>query len=111
MKSQISTSEETVGLFLANGFTKKETAVRLQKSERTVGRQADELYKKTGSRNLADITRFMVKRYRGVDGLVNALSDITAICFFGFMVWTFLNNTDTNFLDEVKASVNSLFMR
>jgi DNA-binding CsgD family transcriptional regulator len=90
MKNSISHAEETVGLMLAEGFTKKEVATQLHKSIRTVDRQTDDLYKKTNSRNLADITRFMVNRYTGIpveDVLIHAMHDLTVLVAAAFLTW------------------------
>lgn len=102
----ISPAEKTVGLFLAHGFTKKEIANKLNKSERTIGRQADDLYKKTGSRNLADITRFIVRRYTGIaveDVIINALRDLTILVFGIFLFEAVAANTE-----ELKAAIQEL---
>lgn len=105
MKESISPAEETVGILLAEGFTKKEVANKLHKSIRTVGRQTDDLYKKTNSRNLADITRFFVKRYTGIpieDILVRAAHDATIAIAAAFLTWCALQ-------PEVAEKVNALF--
>jgi DNA-binding CsgD family transcriptional regulator len=90
MKNLISPAEKNVGLMLAEGFTKKEVANRLHKSIRTIERQSDMLYKKTGSRNLADITRFMIARYTGIaveDILIRAAHDTTIAVAAVFLAW------------------------
>lgn len=109
METKLTPAEEAVGLFLANGFTKKETANHLNKSERTVGRQADDLYKKTGSRNLADITRFMVIRYKGVDGLIHAIHDVTLAFITGFLFWALFEGTDQSLYEALKTSLHTIF--
>ena len=53
----IAAEEKKVGILLARGYTKKEVAQKLDKSVHTVGKQTSRLYEKTGSKNLADITR------------------------------------------------------
>lgn len=105
MKQSISPAEENVGILLAEGFTKKEVANRLHKSVSTVCRQTDDLYKKTHSRNLADITRFFVKRYTGIpveDILIHAAHDFTVMLAAGFLTWCALQ-------PEVAEKVNTLF--
>jgi DNA-binding CsgD family transcriptional regulator len=89
MKST-TTKQNQVALFLASGFTKKEVATKLHKSENTIRRQTDEFYKKTGCRNLADLTRFVVTRYSGIhvnDILINAMKDITVISGLVLFSW------------------------
>jgi DNA-binding CsgD family transcriptional regulator len=108
MKNLISPAEETVGLMLAKGFTKKEVANQLHKSIRTVERQSDMLYKKTNSRNLADITRFMIRRYTGIaveDILIHAMHDITILAALCLTFWA----ADTlGALDEMKAAISNV---
>ena len=60
MKQKLSPAEINVGCLLALGFTKKEIALKRNKSESTVRHQAESLYLKTESKNLADITRYMI---------------------------------------------------
>ncbi len=109
METKITPAEETVGIYLASGFTKKEIASICKKSERTIGRQADDLYKKTGSRNLSDITRFMVRRYKSVDGLLNAVQDIAVLGLIVGMIYTAFTTNEIRWMDELKTSVFSLF--
>lgn len=109
MKQSISTAEETVGIMLAKGFTKKEVANHLHKSVRTIGRQADDLYKKTGSRNLADITRYMIRRYSGIsveDILINAAHDLTIVVAAAFLTWCALQ---PEVAEKLNAALTSLF--
>lgn len=89
MKTQITPAEEKVGLMLSSGFTKKETANKLGNSEKTICRHADSLYKKTGSKNLADITRFFYMRYTGSreDILIKAVHDSLVVGVVLFSVW------------------------
>ncbi len=71
---------EKVGLLLAAGYTKKEVATKLNKSFHTVNMQSRRLFEISGSRNVADLTRFMVGRYSGIpveDIIINALHDLT----------------------------------
>lgn len=73
---------EKVGLLLAAGYTKKEVANKLDKSFHTVNMQARRLFEISNSRNVADLTRFMVRRYSGVpveDIIINALHDLSLI--------------------------------
>lgn len=106
MNKEITPSEERVGLHLAAGFTKKEIANKLGNSQRTIDRHTDNLYKKTGSRNLADITRWMMNRYTGVreDVLIHLVHDVTLIVFVGFMAW--VANT-VGMLDELKTALDN----
>jgi len=108
MKSLISPAEENVGLMLAKGFTKKEVATRLHKSIRTVERQSDMLYKKTGSRNLADITRFMIARYSGLaveDILIRAAHDATIAVAVVFFAWCAVQPET---LDKITAALTTV---
>lgn len=80
--SSISKAEELNGILLSQGYTQKEVANIRNKSTRTISNQVDRFYKKTGCRNLADLTRFMVHRYSGVpveDVLLNALHDLSLV--------------------------------
>jgi DNA-binding CsgD family transcriptional regulator len=60
MKQKLTHAEINVGCLLALGYTKKEIALKRKKSESTIRHQAESLYLKTESKNLADITRFMI---------------------------------------------------
>jgi DNA-binding CsgD family transcriptional regulator len=108
MKNQISHAEEIVGLMLAEGLTKKEVANNLHKSIRTIGRQSDMLYKKTGCRNLADITRFMIARYSGLaveDILIRAAHDATIAVAALFLAWCAMQPET---IDTLKATLTNL---
>lgn len=79
---------ERVALLYAQGHTKKEISQITGKSIHTVGMQLRRYYEKTGSRNAADLTRFMVRRYSGIpveDIIINALHDLTVCAFVAFM--------------------------
>lgn len=70
---------DKVAIMLSQGFTKKEIASKLNKSVHTINEQTRKLYERTGSRNLADITRWVISRYTGTEIdriLVNALHDL-----------------------------------
>jgi DNA-binding CsgD family transcriptional regulator len=80
MKTDISHAEEINALLLSQGYTQKEVAEMRERSTRTISNQVDRFYKKTGCRNLADLTRFVVKRYSGIpveDIIINALHDLS----------------------------------
>ena len=84
------TETDRVGLLLASGFTKKEIATQTGKSINTVSKETDVLYKRTGCRNLADITRFMIARYSGIaveDILIRAAHDATIAVACVFLAW------------------------
>lgn len=79
-RKDISPAEEINALLLSQGYTQKEVANMRHRSTRTISNQVDRFYKKTGCRNLADLTRFVVKRYSGIpveDIIINALHDLT----------------------------------
>lgn len=104
MNPHITPTEEKVGLLLANGFTKKEIANKLGNSVKTICRHSDSLYKKTNSKNLADITRFMFSRYSGSPEtiLVNAMNNLLAAPPMAFRQWV-ANTQDT--LTILKATL------
>lgn len=96
---------EQIGIMLSLGFTKKEIAAKTGRSVNTIDNQAQSLYRETGSRNLADITRHMISRYSGIpseDILINALHDITIGLAVAFVTWVALQ-------PEVAEKVNSAF--
>lgn len=100
---------DQVALFLAAGFTKKETANKLHKSENTVRRQADDFYKRTGCRNLADLTRFVISRYTGIhvnDIIIRAMQDITIGVAVGLFTWLI---TRPGALAEIAAGLQNWF--
>ena len=100
---------EKVGLMLASGFTKKEIATKFDKSVNTVNKQASRLYAKTGCRNLADITRYMIARYSKVpveDVLINAMHDITVLAGIALIMWAALQ---PEVIEMVKTSLYSIF--
>lgn len=96
--------QERVGLMLAFGLSKKEIAAQTGKSINTVSKESDNLYKRTHSRNLADITRWMVGRYTGIpveDILIHAMHDITVLAAASFLGWCALQ-------PEVAEKVNQM---
>lgn len=112
MKTQTSPAETQVGILLASGFTKKEVASKLHKSVRTIDRQSDNLYKKTGCRNLADITRYMIRRYSGIateDILINAAHDSTIVCAVVFLTWAALQPESMQQLQELSTTFLNAF--
>ena len=62
MKNKLSPAEINVGCLLALGFSKKEIAAKRNTSESTIRHQTESLYIKTESKNLADITLYMIAR-------------------------------------------------
>ena len=77
-----------------------------------MGRQTDDLYKKTGSRNLADITRFMINRHTNVpieDVLFNAMRDISIVFVAAFIVWIAFQPEVTEILETSFSSLLNLF--
>jgi len=81
---------EKVGLLLAQGHTKKEIASILGKSFHTVNMQTRRLYETTHSRNVADLTRYVVRRYSGVpveDIIINALHDLSLMVAGGLLFY------------------------
>jgi DNA-binding CsgD family transcriptional regulator len=114
MKTPITPAEEKVGLMLSSGLTKKEAANKLGNSEKTICRHADSLYKKTGSKNLADITRFFFCRYTGAleDKLIKAMHDSLVIAVILFSVWV-VNTPEVHeimkaALSEISTSITHL---
>jgi len=82
--------QNRVGLMLASGFSKKQIAAETGKSINTVSKETDNLFKRTGCHNLADITRWMVNRYTGIpveDVLINAMHDLTVLAAATFLTW------------------------
>ena len=98
--------EETkTGLMIARGFTEKEVANFLGKSVHTVKQQKRRLFEKTGSRNIADLTRNLISRYSGLntdDILLQAMKDLTIIVAI-VMLTAILS--DSNILEFLKASI------
>ena len=83
---------EKVGLLLASGYTKKEVANILGKSIHTVTMQTRRLFKLSKSRNVADLTRFMIKRYCNIpveEIILTALHDLSLILAGAIMVYIF----------------------
>ena len=82
---------DKIGLMLSLGYTKKEIALKTGKSVNTIDNQAQSIYRETGSRNLADITRFMISRYSGIpveDILIHAAHDATIAVASVFLIWS-----------------------
>jgi len=67
MKQKLSPAEKNVGCYLALGYTKKEIAAKRKTSESTIRHQAESLYIKTNSKNLADITRYVISQCLNTD--------------------------------------------
>ena len=101
--------ENKVGILLAQGYTKKEVASKLNKSFHTVNQQTRCLYEKTGCRNLADLTRYIVTRYSGIhvnDLLIRAMQDITIGVAVGLFTWLI---TRPGALAEIAAGLQNWF--
>lgn len=84
------TKKHQVGIMLALGYSKKEIAQKTGKSVNTIDNQAQDLYRETGSRNLADITRWVIERYTGVpveERLINLAHDLTIAVAVAFLTW------------------------
>lgn len=103
------TEETRIGIMLAQGYTKKEIACKTGKSVFTVNEQARRIYERSGSRNLADITRWVVRRYTGVSVdtiLVNALHDITILVVAAVFTYILLQ---PGVVDTIKAELIDRF--
>ena len=104
----IANEEKKVGLMLAQGLTKKEVARKLGKSVHTVGKQTSRLYEKTGSRNVADITRFFIERYSGIPVstiLRNAFKDAVILTAFVLLITIVLK---PEFHELVQSAISSI---
>jgi hypothetical protein len=100
---------ERVGLMLASGFSKKQIAMQTGKSINTVSKESDNLFKKTGCHNLADITRWMVRRYTGIaveDVLIHAMHDLTILVAATFLTWCAFQ---PEVAEKLNAALTSLF--
>jgi hypothetical protein len=109
MKASISKAEELNGILLSQGYTQKEVANIRSKSTRTISNQVDRFYKKTGCRNLADMTRFMVHRYTRVpveDVLLNALHDLSLVIAGAALFYIFSQPSNQT---EILGAFDSLF--
>lgn len=96
---------DQIAIMLSLGFTKKEIAAKTGRSVNTIDNQAQSIYRETGSRNLADITRKMISRYSGIpseDILIHALHDITVGLALAFVTWAALQ-------PELAEKLNSAF--
>ena len=91
MKQTLSPAELNVGCLLALGKTKKEIAVIRKTSESTVRHQAESLYLKTESNNLADITRYMISQCLEIN-LANLTKSISSFTLFLSQWVAFLSN-------------------
>lgn len=99
---------EKVGLLLAQGYTKKEIANILGKSFHTVNMQTRKLYEISQSRNVADLTRFVVKRYSGVpveEIIINALHDLTLMVAGGLLIYISMQE---NYQNEVMGAFDTI---
>lgn len=104
--------EETrIGIMLAEGLSKKEIACKTGKSIFTVNEQARRIYARTHSRNLADITRWIINRYTGIaveDILTNALHDLTIVGIVG--LFTYILSTPGT-MEQLGAELVNLVAR
>lgn len=108
MKKELTPAEKRVAIFLSLGFTKKEIANKLNNSEKTICRHADSGYKKTGSRNLADITRQTIAQQMGITSaeIEKALmSIITVLVLALFMYWVV---STPEAIDSLKAALSEI---
>jgi len=99
---------DQIGLMLSLGYTKKEIALKTGRSVNTIDNQAQSIYRETGSRNLADITRFFVKRYTGIpveDLLIHAAHDLTVLVAAGFLTWCALQPEVAEKVQQALASL------
>nr|WP_319265409.1 helix-turn-helix transcriptional regulator [uncultured Draconibacterium sp.] len=85
--SPLSEQEANVARELALGNTQKEIANKRNKSPHTVNQQRRVAMEKTHSRNVADLTRWVMRRYfnKSEDCIVNTLHD-TMIVFAVFAI-------------------------
>ena len=107
MKTRAIEREKT-GLLLALGFTKKEIANKTGKSIHTIGQQTRRLYEKTGSNNIADLTRSLIRRYSGIaveDILLNAMRDITILVVVGLVAWA---ANSYGFFNQIEVTLSEL---
>jgi DNA-binding CsgD family transcriptional regulator len=105
----LSVAETRIAQLLAGGLSRKEIATKLYRSEHTINEQARCAYRKTGSRNLADITRWLIQRYSGIpvsDILINAMRDITVGVAVGLFTWLI---TRPGALAEIAAGLQNWF--
>jgi DNA-binding CsgD family transcriptional regulator len=72
------TQENRIGIMLALGYSKKEIANITFKSYHTVNQQTRMIYQKTNSRNLADITRWVVTHITGIDVYLLLRNELTS---------------------------------
>lgn len=96
---------DKIAIMLSLGYTKKEIAMKTGRSVNTIDNQAQTLYRETGSRNLADITRKVIARYTGLpieDILIRAAHDATIAIATAFLTWCTLQ-------PQVADKVNTAF--
>lgn len=104
----LSESEANVARELALGNTVKEIAVKHHRSEHTINQQRRMAYEKTGSRNTADITRWVVARYSGKreDVIISLINDSLFIIAIICMVVAALS---PRYQQEISAITSSVF--
>lgn len=97
---------DKIGIMLALGFSKKEIAEKTERSVNTIDNQTTALYRETGSRNLADITRHMISRYAGVnaeEAFFRALHDVSVVAFVAAAIY---GMSHQRALAELKAVIS-----
>lgn len=105
---------EKVGLLLTSGLTKKEIASRLKKSTHTINQQTRILYEKTGSRNLADITRHTIGSilHLDIDGILSSMISQAIIVVIALLIIELvcpdLSHAVSNLLRSVFANLKPI---
>lgn len=82
----LSEQEANVARDLALGNTQKEIANKRHKSPHTINQQRRMAMEKTKSRNVADLTRWVIRRYfnKTEDTVINQIQDTMIV----FAVWS-----------------------
>ena len=102
---------DQIALMLSLGYTKKEIAVKTGRSVNTIDNQAQTIYRETGSRNLADITRKIIARYTGLpieDILFRAVHDVTIAIAAAFLGWCAMQPETIEKLQIVLSSLANI---
>ena len=104
----LSQSDANVVRELAVGNTVKEIAVKHNRSEHTINQQRRMAYEKTGCRNAADITRWVVSRYSGKreDVIINLINDsLFIVAIIGLIIISSI----PRYQQEISATISSIF--
>jgi len=105
--------EETkTGIMVALGYTEKEIANKMGKSIHTIKQQKRRLFKKTNSHNLADLTRYLINRYCGIqteDILLHIMHDLTLVAFVVFLAVMAVNTGAGDWLKTAFTYLQELF--